>query len=92
MEKHNKIAFLLIEAVIGPRARARAPIERNTPRINPFWLDSPTVEISVDKDGTKVAEEKEYSTRPAMNGGILYDRAITMNAGMTATILCNKSN
>ena len=48
---------LLKEAEIGPKARARAPIERKIPRMTPFWSGGPLDDITVVRHGTTIAEE-----------------------------------
>lgn len=41
---------------IGPRERAKAPMERNIPRTVPFWLSELLFDAKVVKEGITVAE------------------------------------
>lgn len=42
---------------MGPKARAKAPIDRKMPRSAPFWLTEPYEENSVERVGITIAEE-----------------------------------
>ncbi len=45
------------DAETGPRALASAPIDRNMPRMTPFWSEGPYDETTVVRHGTTVADE-----------------------------------
>ena len=71
---------------MGPKARAKAPIERNIPKMAPFWFGGPQVETKVVNVGTTAEEGYAYRQSPIQSDVIDEENPITKKESIAIII------